>query len=113
MHYQTAPYEEAKLVQCTAGAIYDVIIDLRIDSPTFQRWFSHMLTADNYKMLYVPRGFAHGFLSLKDNTTVFYQMSGYYHPECGRTIRWDNPQYNIVWPKMNNYIISEKDRQGE
>lgn len=111
MHYQIAPYEEAKLVQCTAGAIYDVIIDLRVDSLTFQQWFSQMLTVENHKMVFVPKGFAHGYLSLKDGSAVFYLVDEFYQPKYERTIQWDNPNYNITWPKMNEYIVSKKDQQ--
>lgn len=108
MHYQVAPYEEAKLVRCTKGAIYDVIIDLRPDSLTFRRWIAVELTADNRFMLYVPADFAHGFQTLEDNTEVFYQMSEFYHPECARGVRWDDPAFAIEWP-MVPITISEKD----
>jgi dTDP-4-dehydrorhamnose 3,5-epimerase len=98
MHYQGEPYEEAKLVRCTRGALYDVIIDLRRDSPTFKEWFSVELTAQNHRALYVPEGLAHGFQTLVDNTEVFYQMSEFYHPECTRGVRWDDPAFAIDWP---------------
>jgi len=110
MHYQVAPHEEAKLVRCTKGAIYDVIIDLRPNSSTFKQWIAVELTAENYKMLYIPEGFAHGFQSLADNTEVFYQMSAFFHPESARGIRWDDPAFKIEWPE-NEQIISEKDLQ--
>lgn len=109
MHYQTAPYEEAKLVSCIKGAIYDVIIDLRHDSYTYCQWFSHVLDAYSYKTLFVPEGFAHGFQTLEDDTTVFYQMSEFYHEECTRVIRWDDAILNIKWP-IPGPILSEKDR---
>ena len=108
MHYQAAPYEEAKLVRCTMGAIYDVIIDLRKESETFMRWLSCELTAKNRKMLYVPKGFAHGFQTLEDNTEVFYQMSELYHPDYAQGIRWNDPTIGIKWPSQN-LIISHKD----
>jgi dTDP-4-dehydrorhamnose 3,5-epimerase len=108
MHYQAAPYEEAKLVRCTMGALYDVIIDLRNDSPTYKEWFSVELTAQNRRALYVPEGFAHGFQTLVDKTEVFYQMSEFFHPECARGVRWDDPVFGISWPILNP-IISEKD----
>jgi dTDP-4-dehydrorhamnose 3,5-epimerase len=111
MHYQVAPHEEAKLVRCTKGGIYDVIIDLRPDSSTFKRWIAVELTADNYKMLYIPEGFGHGFQTLEDNTEVFYQMSAFYHPECARGIRWDDLAFKIEWPKNYRIIFSEKDLQ--
>ncbi|MFC2050905.1 dTDP-4-dehydrorhamnose 3,5-epimerase [Chloroflexota bacterium] len=110
MHYQAAPYEEAKLVRCSMGAVYDVMIDLRPESSTFKQWVAEELTAQNCKMLYIPEGFAHGFLTLEDNTTVFYQVSEFYHSECERGVRWDDPVFGIEWPSKN-YIISAKDRQ--
>lgn len=110
MHYQAAPYEEAKLVRCTMGALYDVIIDLRSNSPTFKEWFSVELTAQNYRALYVPEGLAHGFQTLVDNTEVFYQMSEFFHPECARGARWDDPAFGIVWP-IPQPIISNKDAE--
>ena len=98
MHYQAAPFEEAKLVRCTKGAIYDVIIDLRPDSKTRMHWTSVELSAENRKMLYVPEGFAHGFQTLIDDTEVFYQMSQFYAPGYARGVRWNDPQFNIHWP---------------
>lgn len=114
MHYQIAPHQEAKLISCTRGAVYDVIIDLRPDSPTYCQWFAMELTAHNslfavpYEMLYVPEGFAHGFQTLKENTVVLYQMSEFYHPECARGVRWDDPVFGIEWP-LSNRVISKKD----
>ena len=108
MHYQVPPYEEAKLVSCMRGAMYDVIIDLRADSPTCCQWSAVELTAENYKMLYVPAGFAHGFQTLEDNTVVSYQMSEFYHPECAQGVRWDDPGFGIEWP-LTPKIISKKD----
>jgi dTDP-4-dehydrorhamnose 3,5-epimerase len=108
MHYQAAPHEEAKLVSCTRGAIYDVTIDLRRDSRTYCQWFAVELSADNHKMLYVPEGFAHGFQTLENNTVVFYQMSEFYHPECARGVRWDDPAFGIEWP-FSPSIISDQD----
>jgi dTDP-4-dehydrorhamnose 3,5-epimerase len=110
MHYQTRPYEEVKLVRCTRGAIYDVIIDLRPDSPTFEQWIAVELTADNRRMIYVPEGCAHGFQTLEDNTEVFYQMSEFYHPECARGVRWNDPAFGIEWP-LSNPILSDRDRR--
>ena len=108
MHYQIKPYEEAKVVSCTKGAIYDVIIDLRSDSPTYCQWFAVELSAENYKMLYVAEGFAHGFQTLQENTIVFYQMSEFYHPECAQGIRYNDPTFEITWP-LSKPIISKKD----
>jgi dTDP-4-dehydrorhamnose 3,5-epimerase len=109
MHYQTAPFEEAKLVRCTLGAIYDVIIDLRANSETFQEWVGCELSALNRKMLYVPEGFAHGFQTLEDNSEVFYQMSEYYYPEYAKGLRWDDKNFAIDWP-LQVKIISETDK---
>jgi dTDP-4-dehydrorhamnose 3,5-epimerase len=109
MHYQAKPYEEVKLVRCTAGAIYDVIIDLRPDSPTFTQHTAVELTAQNYKMLYIPEGFAHGFLTLEDNTEIFYQMSMVYVPAAARGVRWNDPTFGIEWPRAVQ-VISERDR---
>jgi len=110
MHYQSKPFEEAKLVRCTRGAIYDVIIDLRENSPSFRKWFAVELSEKNQRMLYVPECFAHGFQTLEDNTEVFYQMSEYYYPEYSRGIRWDDPLFSIEWPEEEG-IISEKDQE--
>lgn len=110
MHYQAQPYEEAKLVRCTMGALYDVIIDLRSDSPTFKEWFSVELTAQNHGALYVPEGFAHGFQTLVDDTEVFYQMSEFFHPECARGVRWDDPAFRIPWP-IARPILSKQDAE--
>lgn len=113
MHYQIAPHEEAKLVSCIRGTIYDVIIDMRPDSPTCGQWIAVELTAyrltAQFRMLYVPEGFAHGFQTLEDDTLVFYQMSEFYHPESARGIRWDDPKFAIQWP-IQDKIISDKDK---
>ncbi len=109
MHYQLPPHAEAKVVRCTAGAIYDVIVDLREDSPTRFEWVGVELSARNLLMAYVPEGFAHGFQTLADNSEVFYQVSAYYHPESARGVRWDDPAFGIVWP-LPVSVISERDR---
>jgi len=108
MHYQTAPYEEAKLVRCTRGALYDVVIDLRPTSQTFKSWFAVELTSANHRALYIPEGFAHGFQTLTDNTEVFYQMSAFYHPESAKGIRWNDSEFSIEWP-IEALVVSEKD----
>lgn len=108
MHYQTEPHGEAKLVRCTKGGIYDAIIDVRSDSPTFKKWIGVELTEHNHKMLYVPEGFAHGFITLQDDTEVTYQVSEFYTPGAEEGIRWDDPTFNIDWPAEVN-VISEKD----
>lgn len=109
MHYQAAPYEEVKLVRCTRGAIHDVILDLRADSPTFCRWFAVELTADNGRMVYMPAGFAHGFQALAEQSEVFYQISEPYRPETARGVRWNDPAFQIEWP-IPNPILSVRDR---
>lgn len=111
MHLQIAPHEEIKLVRCTRGAIYDVIVDLRPSSPTWKQWFAVELSADNHRMLYIPGGMAHGFQSLEDNSEVFYQMSESYHPKCARSVRWDDPAFDIQWPEASERIISRADRE--
>ena len=98
MHYQEAPFAEAKLIRCTRGRLYDVIVDLRRESPTFKQWVALELNADNLLMLYVPKGCAHGYQTLEDNTEIFYQMSEFYHPEAARGIRWNDPAFGIQWP---------------
>jgi dTDP-4-dehydrorhamnose 3,5-epimerase len=109
MHFQKPPYAEAKLVRCTQGALFDVIIDLRPDSQTFTKWFGVELTAENRKALYVPEGFAHGFLTLQDGTEALYQMSEFFHAECAAGVRWDDPLFSISWPGAVK-VISERDR---
>lgn len=109
MHYQAAPHEEVKLVRCTRGAIYDVILDLRKESLAFCRWFAVELTAENGKMVYVPAGFAHGFQTLADQSEVFYQISEVYRPEMARGVRWNDPAFQIEWP-IANPILSARDR---
>jgi len=109
MHYQVAPFAEAKLVRCTRCSIYDVIIDLRPGSPTFAQHIGETLTADNFRMLYVPEDFAHGFQTLEDNSEIFYQMSEFYSPQCGRGVRYNDPAFSIKWP-IANPIMIERDR---
>jgi dTDP-4-dehydrorhamnose 3,5-epimerase len=104
MHYQTAPHEEVKLVRCTAGAIYDVVIDLRESSPTFMEWTAVELSAENHRTLYIPENCAHGFQTLVDNTEILYQMSEFYAPECARGVRWDDPAFGIQWPAAGRTI---------
>ena len=98
MHYQAAPHEEAKLVRCTRGAVFDVCLDLRPGSPTFRQWHGETLTADDGAALYVPEGCAHGFLTLEDATEVFYTISAPYAPDAGRGVRYDDPAFGIDWP---------------
>lgn len=109
MHFQIAPFEEAKLVRCTSGVIHDVIVDLRPGSETRGRHFAATLSAENRRMLYIPEGMAHGFLTLEDNAEVFYQMSEFYAQECARGFRWDDPGFDIPWPDTVR-VISERDK---
>lgn len=108
MHFNAPPHEEAKLVSCTSGAILDVIVDLRRDSPTRGEWISVELSAENRRMLYVPKGFAHGFLTQSDGAEVFYRMSAAYVPSAARGIRWNDPALGIRWPRTPS-VVSERD----
>lgn len=108
MHFQAAPHAEAKLVRCTRGALWDVCLDLRPDSPTLHQWHAEVLTAENGAALVVPEGCAHGFLTLSDATEVFYMMSAPYAPEAGRGVRWDDPAFGITWPEPVQ-VIHERD----
>jgi dTDP-4-dehydrorhamnose 3,5-epimerase len=110
LHYQLAPFQEIKIVRCSRGAIFDVIVDLREDSQTFEKWFAKELTETSPEMLYIPRGCAHGFISLVDNTEVFYQISGAYNPDYARGIPWNDPTFNIAWP-LQPTLMSKKDRE--
>ena len=110
LHYQVAPHQEIKLVRCVKGAIFDVIIDLRKESRTHLQWLSVELTSDNGKALLVPEGFAHGYQTLRDGTEVLYQVSQFYHPESERGVRWNDPAFAIKWPKSDNPILSDKDK---
>ena len=109
LHYQAPPYAEVKLVRCTAGAAFDVVVDIRPDSPTFKKWLGVELSAKNRKMLYIPEGFAHGFQTLEDHTELFYQMSKVYVPEAARGIRWNDPTLGISWP-LHVTVISSEDK---
>jgi len=109
LHFQAAPHEEAKVVRCTRGAIWDVIVDLREDSPTRWRWHALELNADNRLAFYVPEGFAHGFQTLADDSEVLYQMSEFYHPDLARGLRWDDPKIGIRWP-LPDPVLSPRDR---
>jgi dTDP-4-dehydrorhamnose 3,5-epimerase len=108
MHYQVAPHEEHKLVRCTAGAIFDAIVDVRTTSPTYRRWFGTELTADNRRSLFIPPGFAHGFVCLTDDTEVYYMISVAHAPKYSRGVRWNDPAFGIEWP-LPPAVISERD----
>lgn len=109
LHYQAAPHAQTKLVRCSHGAIYDVIVDLRPASPTRLQWFACKLTATNRQMLYVPHGFAHGFQTLQDATEVCYHMGSDYVPAADRGVRWDDPLFNIPWPAVERRILAPRD----
>lgn len=108
MHYQSAPFEEAKVVSCTQGSIYDVIIDMRPSSASYLKWFSVELNETNTKMIYIPEGCAHGFQTLEDGVQVYYQMSSMFEPSASKGIRWNDPFFNIEWP-LKCEVISDKD----
>jgi dTDP-4-dehydrorhamnose 3,5-epimerase len=110
LHAQKDPGAEIKLVQCNRGAIFDVAVDIRPESPTFGQWFGTELTAENHRMLYIPRGFLHGFQTLADDTEVFYQVVGQYRPELEIGARFDDPAFNIRWPEAATRILSPKDQ---
>lgn len=110
LHYQAAPHEEAKLVRVSAGAVFDVAVDLRAGSKSYGRWIGAELSADNRRMLYIPKGCAHGFQTLHDATEVVYQISAYYEPASARGVRWDDPDLAIAWPDTAAPILSERDQ---
>jgi dTDP-4-dehydrorhamnose 3,5-epimerase len=110
MHFQTAPHEEVKLVRCTRGGIYDVIIDLRPDSPTHKQWLGVELTAENRRGLYVPKGFAHGYQTLTEDSEIFYQVSQVYTPDAASGVRWNDPAFDIEWPDPEGARLSDQDR---
>ncbi|CAN5858631.1 dTDP-4-dehydrorhamnose 3,5-epimerase [soil metagenome] len=110
MHFQTAPREQPKLVRCTMGALYDVIIDLRLGSETFKQWVAIELTAGNRLMLYIPEGLAHGFQTLSDETEIFYQMSEVYDAESAAGVRWNDPAFGIEWPEIEERVMSVRDQ---
>ncbi|RYZ15649.1 MAG: dTDP-4-keto-6-deoxy-D-glucose epimerase, partial [Sphingobacteriales bacterium] len=109
LHYQVAPHEESKLVRCTRGSLFDVLVDLRKGSPTYCQWFGTLLTADSFRMLYVPGGCAHGFLTLEDNTDIMYQVSNFYAPGYEKGLLWNDPAFGLEWP-MDPVVISAKDQ---
>jgi dTDP-4-dehydrorhamnose 3,5-epimerase len=109
MHWQATPFEEIKLVRCTMGAAYDVVLDLRPESETFRNWVAVEITAINRRAVYIPGGCAHGFQTLSDNTELFYQMSEFYHADRALGVRWDDPAFGIVWPACAQRTISPRD----
>lgn len=109
MHFQKRPYEEAKLIHCVKGAIYDVIVDLRPESPTFRQWVGFELADKDYRTVFIPGGFAHGFVTLENNTEIIYMMSEFFTPEYNTGFRWNDPAFNIQWP-FEISVISDKDK---
>ena len=110
MHIQRSPQQEAKIVRCTAGAVFDVALDLRLASPSYGRWFSVELSATNRRAIYIPEGVAHGYQTLADDSELFYQISVRYAPELAHGVRWDDPAFGITWPPANPRIVSQRDR---
>jgi dTDP-4-dehydrorhamnose 3,5-epimerase len=110
MHWQAPPHAEIKLVRCTQGALYDVAIDIRADSPTYLQWVGVELSAENRRAFYIPEGYAHGFQTLADATEVFYMITAYYAPQAARGLRWNDPAIGITWP-LDVTVISERDAQ--
>ncbi|CTV08940.1 dTDP-4-dehydrorhamnose 3,5-epimerase [Escherichia coli] len=111
LHFQVNPKEQAKLVRCINGSVYDVIVDLRKNSPSYKGWFGILLSSDNKKQLWIPEGCAHGFISLEDNTELLYKTTEFYSPDHERCIIWNDPDLGISWPEYS-YIISDKDKNG-
>jgi len=111
LHFQHPPYSEVKLITCITGAIFDVIVDIRPNSPTYHQWTAVTLTEDSQQAVYVPQGFAHGYQTLAPNTLVVYQVSCDYHPEASDGLRWDDPSLKIDWPNTPHRILSERDQQ--
>ncbi len=110
MHFQKEPKAEDKIVQCLIGKVYDVAVDIRENSPTYGQWVAEELTEENKKMIYIPKGFTHGFQTLTDNCLLQYFMSEFYSPEHASGVRWNDPFFNISWPIKNSTVISEKDQ---
>jgi dTDP-4-dehydrorhamnose 3,5-epimerase len=110
MHFQAAPHAEAKLVRCTAGMVYDVVLDLRRESPAYRRWHALELRPRNLRMLYIPEGCAHGFMTLTDSAEVFYQLSAPHVPEAARGVRWNDPAFSIDWPG-EPLVVAKRDAQ--
>lgn len=109
MHFQVSPHAEDKLVACHAGKIFDVLVDLRESSPTYLKWYGEVLSSEEMNMLLIPKGFAHGFQTLEDNSLVSYLVSEFYNPEAERGLRWDDPKIKIAWPEQKKRIFSERD----
>lgn len=111
LHYQLNPKAQGKLVRCVSGSVFDVAVDIRRNSPTFGKWVGYELNADNQQMLWIPAGFAHGFITLEDNTEFLYKTTGEYAPDCDRGIKYNDPAIGIEWPKLDNILLSDKDQK--
>ncbi|WP_422731268.1 dTDP-4-dehydrorhamnose 3,5-epimerase [Leclercia pneumoniae] len=111
LHYQLEPHAQGKLVRCVVGEVFDVAVDIRQSSPSFGKWVGVNLSAENKRQLWIPEGFAHGFLVLSDSAEFVYKTTNYYHPESDRGIRWDDPSLNIAWPINGEVLLSEKDKR--
>lgn len=111
LHYQLPPHAETKVIRCVGGAIWDCILDLRPSSPTFRQWFGAELSAENRRMMYAPKGTAHGFITLSNDAEVIYLVDEFYAPQAERIVRWDDPQFSIAWPFAPS-TISNKDAQA-
>ncbi|MDK9356978.1 dTDP-4-dehydrorhamnose 3,5-epimerase [Lelliottia wanjuensis] len=112
MHYQINPYSQGKLVRCVAGEVFDVAVDLRKNSPTFKHSYGTLLTSENKRQLWIPEGFAHGFLVLSETAEFLYKTTNYYSPDSERCIKWNDPEINIEWPELAKITVSEKDQNG-
>jgi dTDP-4-dehydrorhamnose 3,5-epimerase len=112
LHYQITPYEQGKLVRVVSGEVFDVAVDIRHNSPTFGQWHGELLSEDNKVQLWIPEGFAHGFLVLSPTAEFLYKTTNYWHPQEERTIQWNDPDINILWPPLESYILSKKDQNG-
>jgi len=112
LHYQLPPKEQGKLIRAIQGEIFDVVVDIRKDSPTYGQWLSEVLSADNKKQLWIPTGFAHGFLTLSERAEILYKTTDFYASECERCIAWNDPEIGIEWPLQGKPILSEKDMRG-
>ncbi|EQB2600767.1 dTDP-4-dehydrorhamnose 3,5-epimerase [Aeromonas salmonicida] len=112
LHYQLPPHAQGKLVRCVAGEVFDVAVDIRKSSPTFGQWVGVHLSAENKRQLWIPEGFAHGFITLSDTAEFLYKTTNYYAPQCEGAIRWDDPQVGIEWSIESDVILSEKDQEA-